>query len=182
MLNQYAAQMEQEFACAISEGACDCCSRRGCSLGAELHWSAVYHSRSTVIASLLAAIAIVGIGHGLLSHERIEFSTYHSLCAGCIAKIRIKRAFGEVLEKTCLAILLLGLLSFVAGVVFAPFVLFQNPNARELLVYGLLLGGGLMAILPSWFGAIGSRIWLLPKALRQIGQKPFVLRSVQVLK
>ncbi len=85
------------------------------------------------------------------------------------------------MEKICFAWLLVGLLAPIPTLLLAPFILFNDPNTRELLFVVIALGGGLAALLMGWFGATASRTWLLPKVLRRIGQKPFVLRSVESL-
>ena len=123
----------------------------------------------------------MGIGHGMVCYEKVEFSTYHSFCSRCVLKLRLKNALGEFIEKVAFVFLLVGVLAFIPTLLLAPFLLFDDLTPRELLVLVFGLGGGLTATLTGWFGATVFRNWLLPKALRRIGQKPFVLRAVQPL-
>jgi len=123
----------------------------------------------------------MGIGHGIHCYEKVEFSTYHSFCSRCVLKLRLKNVLGQFVEKISFVFLLVGLLAFIPTLILAPFLLFNDLTPRELLVLVFGLGGGLIATLLGWFGATTFRSRLLPRVLRRIGQKPFVLRTVERL-
>jgi hypothetical protein len=177
-LNEHARRMEKEFSCPDCTGPCESCGRPACGSGIELRWSAVYHSKATLVGSLFGAVAALGMGHGMFFHRAVEFSTCHSFCSHCSFKVRMKRTFAELVEKLSFAILLIGLLAFVVGLVFAPFVLFKHPGKRELLVSLIQLGGGAAAILSGWYGTTAPRRRTIPSALKRISRRPFVLKAV----
>jgi len=180
-LHRHAACMERHYACAATGGVCESCGERQSSFAAQLHWSAIYHTGATLLGSLAGAIAAIGIGHGMTFYETVDFSTYHSFCRSCAHKIRLKKALGEVLEKVCFALLLLGLIAFILGAAILPFIVTHHPHRREILGIGGELGAGLVLILLGWFGGPFFRSWCLAKPLRCIGLRPFFLKSVEAL-
>jgi hypothetical protein len=180
-LHHHAARMERQYACAATGGVCESCGQRQSSFAAQLHWSAIYHSGATLLGSIVGACAAIGIGHGMTFYETVDFSTYHSFCRSCAHKIRFKKLLGQVLEKTCFAVLLLGLIAFILGFAILPFVVTHHPHRREVLAFGTELGGGLALILLGWFGGPFFRSWCLAKPLRAIGLRPFFLKSVEAL-
>jgi hypothetical protein len=151
-----------------------------------LHWavrklrasSVRLRYRTALVGGLSLEGDFGGMGHGMFFHREVEFSTCHSFCSHCSFKLRMKRTFAELVEKLSFAILLIGLLAFVVGLVFAPFVLFKHPGKRELLVSLIQLGGGAAAILCGWWGTTTPRRRTIPSALKRISRRPFVLKAV----
>jgi hypothetical protein len=177
-LNAHALRMEKEFAFPDCTGPCESCGRPAGGAGIDLRWSAVHHSRARLIDSFVGIIAAVGIGHGMLFHREIEFITHHSFCSGCSFRLRVKRGFAELLEKFSFAVLLIGILLFVVGLIFVPFVLFKHPGKRELLISAVQLIGGLAATFLGWWGATAPRRRCVPMVPKTIPRKPFILKSV----
>jgi hypothetical protein len=178
-LNDHANRMSAIYSRDRVVPECECCGKRPVQKRIELKWRGIFHDTGTALSTAIALLVATGGGHGIASYRRIEFSTSHGFCKGCLNQVRIKKIVSELLEKLYFVILLLSAMWFGGMVVFGAVILFSKPNLHEVLHAIFFPCFGLIGLVAGFWVANKTRLYCVPVPLRSIARHPFQLLKVK---
>jgi hypothetical protein len=175
-LQLHAANMEARHAKPDPNGPCEFCRVRQTNCLVSLDWEAVYNTREDVVRSAVGLAAILAIGHGRTFEHKAYFTTNHSSCSGCYGRLSTRRLTYLVAEKICLGILVVGMFGAIAAMMFGT-TLWSRPTDENRLVFCVSLAVATIGLGLGFSMPKKLRKWRIPKALRSVGTRPFVLDS-----
>jgi hypothetical protein len=169
----YARIVGKRYAPTSIKNVCSVCDR-GCNEGdlSVCKWFARFDTFTNVGFGL-----VFGRLAGLFPEgaNTVEFDTHHNFCPGCFSQLRRSHYLTEssyALGKVFLSLSLMAIMG-VSMLYFAG----RNWTPEEISWFARIgLGGALVLVASALMLGYGQRN---PEALRAIGKKPFMLRSVK---
>ncbi len=108
----------------------------------------------------------------------ISFKTRHRICKRCYRGQKAKQALHSLLQPVLFGLLILSLIALVPMFVFGAYL---GWEARPVGLLAFIAGA--IVLVAAFFGIIDvcSRIpnWIVPRRLRPIGRKPFVMVKIE---